>query len=50
MQKRRDFIKKTLIMAAGTAIGNSSTIFAKTKLKFSGIIYTSDDPGKWKKK
>ena len=50
MQKRRDFIKTTLIVAAGTAIGISSAASAKTKLKFSGIIYTAADPGKWSKK
>ena len=50
MQKRRDFVKTSLLMAAGTAIGSSSAASAKNKLKFSGIIYTADDPGKWDKK
>jgi len=37
-------------MAAGTAIGSSSVATAKTKSKFTGIVYSADDPGKWEKK
>ena len=48
--KRRDFIKTTLLIAAGSAMSNSSIAIAGNTSKFSGVIYTSADPGKWAKK
>ena len=50
MIKRRDFIKTALIMSAGASLTTSTVASATNKLKFSGIIYTADDPGKWEKK
>ena len=50
MSERRDFIKSSLLLAAGAAVGNSSTALASTGPYPSGVVYTARDAGKWAKK
>ncbi len=50
MSKRRDFLKATLVVAGGLALGKTTPALAKIDGLPSGIIYTSEDPGQWKKK
>ncbi len=50
MKKRRDFIKTALALAAGATLGKSTIARAGSKLEFSGVIYTAENPGKWDKK
>jgi len=50
MTKRRNFLKTTLAMTTGAVVGKSAIVSAGTKGKFSGIIYTVENPGKWEKK
>jgi len=48
MNNRRDFIKSTLVVASGMAIGRSA--LAGASLSVPGLIYTAEDPGMWAKK
>jgi len=47
---RRNFIKSTLTVAAGMALGQTSTALAASGTLPSGIIYTAEDAGQWAKK
>jgi len=53
MIDRRNFIKTSLTVASGMAIGQTTTVFAdeeSSRLPSSfpnGIIYTKENPGKW---
>ena len=47
---RRSFLKTSLLVAAGTAIGSSPAAFAGSISRVPGIIYSSKDPGKWTSK
>ena len=49
MNDRRDFLKKSVFLAAGTVAAGSATVFASTAPGDfpSGIVYTKDNPGKW---
>ena len=50
MSERRDFIKTSLVLAAGLAAGNSATALASAGHYPSGVVYTSKHSGKWSKK
>jgi superoxide reductase len=50
MNTRRDFIKTTLVVAAGMAAGSAAKAFASQGSFPAGIIYTGENPGKWAKK
>lgn len=50
MINRRYFLKGSFLAATGLVVLNPSKMFASDKNKFSGIVYTKDDPGKWSKK
>ncbi|EDN66626.1 secreted protein [Beggiatoa sp. PS] len=48
MTDRRDFIKTTLGVASGLALGQMSTAVAATTGTLPlGIVYTAENPGKW---
>jgi superoxide reductase len=50
MNTRRDFIKTTLVVAAGMVVGRSADVFASPVDFPAGVIYTAENPGKWAKK
>jgi len=50
MSDRRDFLKKSIFLAAGMVVAKSATALASTGDFPSGIVYTKDNPGKWAKK
>jgi len=50
MHNRRDFLKRSGLVAVGMVLGNSSKAFASSKSFPEGIIYTKKNPGKWAKK
>ena len=50
MINRRYFLKGSFLAAAGLAVINPSKMLASDNNKFSGVVYTKDDPGKWSKK
>lgn len=51
MVNRRYFLKGSFLAAVGLAVTNSSKMLADdNKNKFSGIVYTKDNPGKWSKR
>lgn len=50
MNGRREFFKKSGLMAVGMVIGHSSKAFASSGSFPGGIIYTKKNPGKWAKK
>ncbi len=45
MNNRRNFIKTTLMVASGVAVGQVA--IASESTSFNGIIYTAKNPGKW---
>lgn len=49
MSNRRTFLKSTLAIAAGLAVGRVSTVSAGTVCSYpkKGIVYTKQYPGKW---
>jgi len=47
MADRRDFIKTTLGVASGLALGQVPTAVAATGTLPKGIVYTKENPGKW---
>ncbi|MCK5720821.1 MAG: hypothetical protein KAH84_12855 [Thiomargarita sp.] len=56
MTNRRKFIKTTLAVASGIAVGQATTVFADEDSSSgvsslpNGIVYTEANPGKWAKK
>jgi superoxide reductase len=52
MSTRRDFVKSSLVFAAGIAAGAPLRAHATADLSkgIRGIIYTAENPGKWAKK
>jgi superoxide reductase len=50
MNSRRDFFKKSGLMAVGMVIGHSSKVLASSGSFPEGIIYTKENPGRWAKK
>ena len=50
MANRRDFLKASMIVAAGAAVGKVSPVLASGSRPGTlpaGLIYTSDNQGKW---
>ena len=50
MNDRRNFLKKSVLMAAGMALGRGTKAFASQGSFPVGIVYTRKSPGKWAKK
>ena len=50
MIDRRNFLKKTALVATGMVIGGSAKASASMDTFPAGIIYTGENPGKWAKK
>lgn len=50
MSNRRAFLKSSLAVAAGMAIGQVSPVSADSVSFPRGIVYTKQNPGKWSKK
>ncbi len=50
MDDRRDFLKKSVLVAGGLVIGNSAKALASPGGFPAGVIYTKENPGKWAKK
>jgi len=50
MNHRRDFLKKSMLVAGGLVMGNSAKVLAAPGNCLSGVIYTKDNPGRWAKK
>ena len=48
MSSRRTFLKSSLAVAAGFAVGHISPVSAGTTCSYpKGIVYTKQNPGKW---
>jgi superoxide reductase len=47
MTDRRDFLKASLVVAAGVAAGKVSPALAGTGSLPKGLIYTAEDQGQW---
>ena len=47
MSNRRAFMKSTLAVAAGMAIGHVSPVSADSVSFPKGVVYTKQNPGKW---
>jgi superoxide reductase len=47
MIARRDFLKASLVAAAGVAVGSASRSIAAADRFPAGIIYTAENPGQW---
>jgi superoxide reductase len=50
MSNRRAFLKSSLAVAAGMAVGQVSPVSADSASFPGGIVYTKQNPGKWSKK
>jgi superoxide reductase len=50
MSNRRAFLKSSLAVAAGMAVGHVSPVSADSVSFPRGIVYTKQNPGKWSKK
>lgn len=50
MSNRRAFLKSSLAVAAGMAIGQVSPVSADSVSFPKGVVYTKQNPGKWSKK
>ncbi|NIM97345.1 MAG: desulfoferrodoxin [candidate division Zixibacteria bacterium] len=47
MDNRREFLKKSVLMAAGMVVGSSAKALASSGKFPEGIVYTAESPGKW---
>lgn len=50
MSNRRAFLKSSLAVAAGMAVGHVSPVSADSDSFPKGVVYTKEYPGKWSKK
>ncbi len=50
MSNRRAFLKSSLAVAAGMAVGHVSPVSADSVSFPKGVVYTKQNPGKWSKK
>ena len=50
MIDRRNFLKQTALVATGMVMGGSAKASASMGAFPAGIVYTSENPGKWAKK
>ena len=49
MNERRVFLRASLALAAGVAVGSASESLASAG-PFPGVVYTADNPGQWSAK
>jgi superoxide reductase len=47
MYERRDFLKASLALATGVAVGSATKSLAATGSYPAGVVYTADNPGQW---
>ena len=47
MNERRHFLKASLVLAAGVAVGSASRSSASAGAFPPGVIYTAENPGRW---
>jgi hypothetical protein len=47
MNERRDFLKASLVLAAGVAVGSASRSSASAGAFPPGVIYAAENPGRW---
>jgi superoxide reductase len=47
MYNRRDFLKTTAVAASVVAMSSVSRVFAADTPKFTNIIFTKENPGRW---
>lgn len=47
MNNRREFLKKSVLVAAGMVVGSSAKALASSGRFPEGIVYTAGSPGKW---
>lgn len=47
MNDRRDFLRKSLLVATGMVLGSSVKVFASSGVLLEGIVYTAENPGRW---
>ena len=47
MNERRDFLKASLVLTAGVAVGSASRSSASAGAFPPGVIYTAENPGQW---
>lgn len=50
MNKRRDFLKASVVLAAGMAVSGANRVIAGPGPYPANIIYTAENPGQWAKK
>ena len=50
MHERRDFLKASLVFAAGAVVSSASKSLASTDSFPAGVVYTADNPGQWEAK
>ncbi len=50
MSNRRAFLKSSIAVAAGMAVGQVSPVSADSVSFPKGVVYTKQNPGKWSKK
>ena len=50
MNDRRDFLKKSVLVAAGMVVARPASALALPGKFPAGIVYTKENPGKWAKK
>jgi superoxide reductase len=50
MKDRRDFLKKSVLVATGLVVGTSGKALADSSGYPEGIVYSKERPGKWAQK
>lgn len=50
MTDRREFLKTAAAAASILTVSSVSTAFASSAMPYTNIVYTADNPGKWKGK
>jgi len=50
MENRREFLRKGILVFAGSVAGRPARVFASPGVFPKGLVYTREDPGKWAKK
>ena len=50
MNDRREFLKTAALAATTLTLASTGAAFAATPANLTNIIYTADNPGKWKEK
>ncbi len=50
MEDRREFLKKSVLVATGLVVGSAGKALADGGALPKGIVYTTEQPGKWAQK